>query len=140
MALVAGDAPPSEVAPMAEPGLLVTLVLAVGLGAITGPILGAVQWRVLRLTVPDAGRWLWANAAAWAVGMPVIFVGMDLVPWSGPAPLQVVTIYLVCAVAGGVVGIIHGRVLLALMRSMNAPSRAASASLNVSSDSSAWPS
>jgi hypothetical protein len=141
MALMAGDAPPDGAPPMAEPGALATLVLAVGLGVITGPILGAVQWRVLRRTVPDAGRWLWANAAAWAVGMPVIFAGMDLVPWSGPALLQVVTIYLVCAVAGLAVGAIHGRVLLdLLMRSMKASSRASSASLTVSSDSRVWPS
>jgi hypothetical protein len=80
--------------------------------------------RVLMTTMPDAGRWHWANAAAWAVGMPVIFAGMDLVLlWPGPASLQIVTIYLVYAVAGVAVGVIHGRVLLdLLMRSMNASS------------------
>jgi hypothetical protein len=141
MALMAGDAPPGDTRPIAEPGPLVTLVLATGLGAVTGPILGAAQWRVLRKTGPDAGRWLWANAAAWAVGMPVIFAGMDLVPWSGPAPLQIATIYVVCAVAGLAVGVIHGRVLVDLLtRSTKASNRASSAPGKVSSDSRVWPS
>ncbi|MEZ5420571.1 MAG: hypothetical protein R2708_24955 [Vicinamibacterales bacterium] len=116
MALVAGDAPPGEATPMPEPGPLVTYALAAGLGAITGPILGAVQWRVLKTAVPHAGRWLWANALAWAVGMPVIFAGMDLVPWSGSAAARALALYLVCLVAGVAVGLVHGRVLLGLLR------------------------
>jgi hypothetical protein len=141
VALLAGDAPAASAPLMAEPGPMVTLVLAVGLGVITGPILGAVQWRVLRRTVPDAGRWLWANAAAWAVGMPVIFAGMDLVPWSGPPLLRILAIYLMCAVAGMVVGVIHGRVLVDLLtRSTKASNRTSSAPVKVSSDSRVWPS
>jgi hypothetical protein len=128
MALAAGDAPCGDAPPMAGLDLLVTLALAVGLGASAGPILGALQWRVLRTTVPRAGRWLWANAAAWAVGMPVIFAGMDLVPWAGPAPPRLAAIYVVCAAAGLAVGAIHGRVLLDLLtRSTNASNRPPSA-------------
>lgn len=112
-----GAAAPGETAPMQEPGALVQLALAVALGAVTGPILGLAQWVVLRRAVARAGSWLTANAMAWAVGMPVIFAGMDRVPWDGPRWAIVVALYAVTAVAGLVVGAIHGRVLLALLRS-----------------------
>ncbi len=98
-----------------EPGALVQYGLAMGLGFVAGPILGLAQWTVLRGLVSGAGRWLWANALAWAVGMPLIFVGMDLVPWAGPFVLVALTVYLVCGVTGLVVGAIHGRVLLRLL-------------------------
>jgi hypothetical protein len=65
----------------AGPSPLVVYPLAALLGLVTGPILGVAQWRVLRRHVHGAGRWLWANAAGWAAGMPIIFAGMDLVPW-----------------------------------------------------------
>jgi len=89
---------------------------AAALGAITGPLLGVAQWSVLKRHVPRAHRWLWANAAAWAVGMPVIFLGMDYVPWTrGPLGVTL-AVYAVCGVAGLVVGAIHGRVLDSLTR------------------------
>ena len=65
-----------------EPTALVQYGLAMAMGLVAGPILGAAQWSVLRRVVAHAGWWLWANAAAWAVGMPLIFAGMDLVPWT----------------------------------------------------------
>ncbi|HSR15235.1 MAG TPA: hypothetical protein VLL51_05755 [Gemmatimonadales bacterium] len=103
-----GGAPPPQISSVA------TLVLAAGLGAVTGPVLGSAQWFVLRRHVPRAGHWLWANALAWALGMPVLFAGMDLVPWSA-APWRVaVWLYLVTGVTGLLVGAVHGRVLLAL--------------------------
>ncbi|WP_257455206.1 hypothetical protein [Archangium lipolyticum] len=98
-----------------EPGALVQYGLAMGLGLVAGPILGLAQWTVLRGVVPGAGRWLWANALAWAVGMPVIFMGMDVVPWGGPFVLVTLAVYLVCGVTGVIVGAIHGRVLLRLL-------------------------
>ena len=108
----------------AEPGPWLTLLLAAGLGLATGPILGAAQWRVLRHVAPRAGRWLWANALAWAVGMPIVFAGMDRVPWQGPAPARVAALYLVCLVAGLAVGAVHGRVLLTLVREAARPTDA----------------
>lgn len=90
--------------------------LAAGLGLVTGPILGVAQWVVLRRLVPGASRWLWANAAAWAVGMPLIFVGMDLVPWEGSVPERLISVYAVCGVTGLAVGAIHGLALLGLFR------------------------
>jgi hypothetical protein len=79
---------------------------------VAGPILGSVQAVILRRHVRGAGRWLWANAMAWALGMPVIFVGMDLVPWSQGGVAVGLAIYAVCGVAGILVGAIHGRILL----------------------------
>jgi hypothetical protein len=99
-----------------EPPMLVTLLLAAGLGLVAGPILGLSQWTVLRRHVDHAGRWLWANALAWAVGMPLIFLGMDVVPWGGQPTIVTLSIYAVCGLAGLIVGAIHGRVLRQLIR------------------------
>jgi hypothetical protein len=99
----------------AEPPALLQYALAAGLGLVAGPILGVAQWTVLRRHVRHAARWLWANAAAWAVGMPLIFLGMDFVPWDGPRPALFVAFYVVCGIVGLVVGAIHGRVLVRLV-------------------------
>lgn len=107
--------PAPEGAAAEGPGPLVTIALAALLGAITGPILGAAQARVLRTVTSNAGRWLWANAVAWAVGMPLIFVGMDLVPWTSAAVPRAAAIYLVCGITGCAVGALHGRVLVRLL-------------------------
>jgi hypothetical protein len=107
----------AQSAPAVEPPQAVVWVLAAGLGLVTGPILGLAQWVVLRRHVSHAARWLWANALAWTVGMPVIFAGMDRVPWQGHAALRALSIYAVCGSAGVIVGAIHGRVLLRLLRS-----------------------
>lgn len=102
--------------PPAEPSALVQYPLAAALGLVTGPVLGLAQWIVLRRYVAHAGRWLWANALAWGVGMPLIFLGMDRVPWSGPAFAVLAAIYAVCALTGLVVGAIHGPFLGRLIR------------------------
>jgi hypothetical protein len=71
-----------------EPSRLLQYGLAVLLGAATGPILGAVQARVLRRLTPPVRGWVVANAAAWALGMLLLFVGMDQLPWTqGGLPL-----------------------------------------------------
>jgi len=108
--------PETGAPPPAEPSALVQYPLAAALGLVTGPILGLAQWIVLRRYVAHAGRWLWANALAWGVGMPVIFLGMDRVPWNSQAFAIIATIYAVCAVTGAVVGAIHGRFLLRLVQ------------------------
>lgn len=108
--------PAFDAAPPTEPAPLIQYGLGVGMGLVTGPILGVAQWTVLRRMVPAAHRWLWANALAWGVGLPVIFVGMDRVAWTGPAATMALGIYATCAVAGTVVGAIHGLVLRALVR------------------------
>jgi hypothetical protein len=99
-----------------EPDAALQLLFAAGLGAVTGPILGVAQWRVLRRHMARSARWLWANALAWAVGMPVIFAGMDRVPWDGSALERALALYAVCLIAGLVVGAIHGAILARLTR------------------------
>jgi hypothetical protein len=101
----------------AEPAPFVQMLLAIGLGLVAGPILGVAQWVVLRRFVERAGRWLWANAIAWAAGMPLIFVGMDAVPWTGHPGVVVLWIYGICATVGALVGAIHGRFLIHLLQS-----------------------
>lgn len=102
--------------PVTEPGALVQYALAAALGLVAGPVLGVAQWTVLRRHVAHAMRWLLANAIAWAVGMPLIFLGMEYVPWTGNPAVAILAIYGVCGAAGLVVGAIHGRFLVQLLR------------------------
>lgn len=112
ISLLAADA--TQVSAPPEPGPLLTYTLAAALGVVAGPILGFAQWTVLRKHAASASRWLWANALAWAVGMPLIFAGMDLMPWSRSwIPVTLLT-YGLFAVVGAVVGAIHGRILVGL--------------------------
>jgi len=104
-------------APPPEPGAMVQYMLASVLGVVAGPILGLAQWTVLRRHVSHASRWLWANALAWAIGMPLIFFGMDHVPWTGHPAARFASIYAVCGATGLVVGAVHGRVIDRLTRS-----------------------
>lgn len=92
------------------------LLLAAALGAVAGPILAAFQWLRLRAAVPRRSAWwLPANAAAWAVGMPVVFAGAQLgSSLESPAVIALV-VALTLAGAGAIVGAIHGRVLLWLV-------------------------
>lgn len=108
-------APSEGVTPPTEPPAVVQYPLAVVLGLVAGPILGSAQSIVLRRHTTRAGPWLWANAAAWGAGMPVIFLGMNLVPWSRGGVAAAAAIYAVCGAAGLLVGAIHGRVLLRLL-------------------------
>jgi hypothetical protein len=105
--------------PQAEPPQWITLLLAAGLGAVTGAVLSFAQWLVLRGKVSRAGSWIPANMLAWACGMPVIFWGMDLAFKQGVSgsagaryisPLPVVGAAIL--VAGLVVGAIHGQFLV----------------------------
>jgi hypothetical protein len=109
MALLAEDHGQAAIEP---PSAAVRFGLAALLGLVAGPVLGFAQWLVLRRHRPGAWRWLGANAAAWAAGMPLIFLGMDLLPWERGGLGVAAGIYSVCAAAGLVVGAIHGRVLL----------------------------
>jgi hypothetical protein len=113
--IMALSAPASAPSPPAEPPALLQYALACALGLLTGPVLGLAQWAVLRAYTPNAVRWLWANALAWAIGMPLIFLGMDYVPWTGPRSAVFSMVYAVCGSVGLVVGAIHGRVLVGLV-------------------------
>jgi hypothetical protein len=84
-------------------------------------VLALAQWSVLRRVVRRPWRWLVANAAAWAVGMAVIFAGMDRVPWGGNLLGIAAGIFVTCTLAGAAVGAIHGWVLQGMLAPRRIP-------------------
>lgn len=91
-------------------------LLAAAMGLCLGPILAIPQMVVLRGTVGRAGRWIPANALAWAIGMPVIFFGAGAVPHETRMIVAVVIVGLTCLAAGIVVGAVHGLFLVRLLQ------------------------
>jgi hypothetical protein len=98
----------------AEPHPWATLLLAAGLGVAAGAVLSFAQWLVLRRKIRRAWMWIPANMLAWAFGMPVIFMGMDLAFKLSEVWQSVLVIGGAILVAGLVVGAIHGRFLVIL--------------------------
>ena len=85
-----------------------TYLLAALLGAVAGPLLAWTQVLVLRRHSPHSWIWIPANSLAWALGMPVIFLGADFAA-KGGAVLIVGGMFLACLlVTGGIVGAVHG--------------------------------
>ncbi len=92
------------------------MLVASAMGIILGIILALPQWIVLRKYVERASWWLGANSVAWAFGMPLIFLVAGTVP-EGEAAFQVMAkMLLTIAAAGGIVGAIHGLVLVWIVR------------------------
>ncbi len=106
----ATSTPPPEM----SDALMYTLAAAMGL--VLGPILGLPQWWALRRHLKSAWLWLPANAVAWSWGMIMIFAVVGLVPASGITATTVLIILGGLAMAGAVVGGIHGVVLVKLLR------------------------
>jgi glucan phosphoethanolaminetransferase (alkaline phosphatase superfamily) len=98
----------------AEPPEWVTLLLAAGLGAVAGAVLSFAQWLVFRSKLKRAGLWIPANMLAWAFGMPVVFLGMDLAFKMTEAWQSVLVVGGALLIAGIIVGAIHGRFLVIL--------------------------
>lgn len=105
----------ADATPTPEIGEFLRLVLAAGLGLVTGPVLAFFQWRVLRHYVQRAGWWLPANGAAWAAGMPIVFAGAHMSAYATNPPVIALGVAATLALAGAVVGAIHGVVLLWLL-------------------------
>ncbi|MBN1400543.1 MAG: hypothetical protein JXA74_06880, partial [Anaerolineae bacterium] len=97
-----------------EPPQAVVLALAAAMGLAAGLILSAWQWRALRRHASGAWRWLPANALAWAVGMPLIFAGVDWAQKAGSVAGAVLVMAGCIALAGALVGAIHGVALVTL--------------------------
>jgi uncharacterized protein YbjT (DUF2867 family) len=91
----------------AEPPLGWMLLGAAALGLVAGPVLGFFQARVLRVLGVRPLMWIGGVAVAWALGMPLVFLAASQ-PWSR-APMMVALLVL----AGGVVGLVTGLVLVA---------------------------
>lgn len=90
-------------------------ILAAGMGVVLGPLLGIPQAIVLRPHVSRACRWILANALAWALGMPIVFLGAGTVPAGASVALLSAIVGLTCLTAGLVVGAVHGLVLVRLV-------------------------
>jgi hypothetical protein len=101
--------------PAPEISDIVVWSLAALMGLVLGPILALPQWFILRRHVAHAGWWIPGNAAAWGLGMPVIFMGMGLIPEGAVTLTTLVIVLLSLALAGAVVGMVHGTVLLWLL-------------------------
>jgi hypothetical protein len=105
----------TDTTPPPEIGEALQLVLAAGMGLVAGPILAFFQWRSLRHQVARAGWWLPANALAWAVGMPIIFLGAHASSYLTDKISVALAVGVALAAAGAAVGAIHGRFLLWLV-------------------------
>jgi hypothetical protein len=106
----AGSSPPPEMSDAMK------YALATAMGAALGSILGIPQWRVLRRYVSGASLWVWANSAAWAVGMPMVFIVVGSSAAGASALSVASTVIITIASAGASVGAIHGMALLWLLR------------------------
>jgi hypothetical protein len=116
MSLASLSQPPAPTTASEPPQSLVLLVAA-GMGLGAGFVLSITQWRVLRKYVDKAWLWLPANALAWAAGMPLIFAAVDLAQRTGSIAGGVLVMAAGIALAGAIVGAIHGIALLYFQRS-----------------------
>lgn len=98
-----------------EPPQAFVLLLAAALGLGAGLILSVAQWWVLRDHVTRAWRWLPANALAWGAGMPLIFAGIDFAQKLDQIFFAILAMGLIIAIAGAIVGAIHGVALVAFI-------------------------
>ena len=100
----------------AEPPLVAMLGLAFLMGLVLGPVLGFAQWVVLRRFVGRAWLWMPASALAWALGMVVIFGGVELAVGDGFGAGTVALLAATLVCAGAVVGAVPGAALLVMLR------------------------
>ena len=100
---------------VAEPPQWVVLLAAAGLGVVAGAVLAFAQALVLRHHVVHAWRWVPANMLAWLVGMPLVFLGIDLAMRAGTTGGVVAVLLVTLALTGGVVGVINGSFLVRMV-------------------------
>ncbi|MEZ4737551.1 MAG: hypothetical protein R3E79_61530 [Caldilineaceae bacterium] len=113
--MMAFRAETATTAPPPEMSDALTYTLAALMGLVLGPVLALPQWWVLRRYVDQARPWIGANALAWALGMPVIFGVMGVIPSGAVTGWTVVIVLCGLALAGAVVGAVHGIVLVWLL-------------------------
>ncbi len=109
-------AAPVEQAPMAEPPQWLVLLLAALLGAVAGAVLSFAQWLAMRGSVRGAKVWIPANMLAWFIGMPLVFLGIDIANRGQPMWQTLGIMAVALLVTGAVVGAIHGAFLVRLAR------------------------
>ena len=107
--------------PAGEPPLVVQLLVMAVAGLAAGPILGLWQAVVLRARLSiRPWAWVWANSRARAVGLPIVQLVAGGLPAGTPSWTVVVVAVGTLAIAGCVVGRIHGPTLLRLVGSGDA--------------------
>jgi hypothetical protein len=119
------SAVPAPADPMDGP---IKYLLAAVMGLLLGPVLAVFQTGPLRragIPARAARRWLPTNAAAWALGMPVIFAATDLVGPGTPPAVIVFAVALALVAAGAAVGAVHGLALLRIVREVQGTGAAA---------------
>jgi hypothetical protein len=99
-------------ADIAQMSGMIKYTLAAAMGGVLGAVLGIPQWHVLRRQVRGAAMWVPANALAWMVGVPVIFAAASSVASGASLPWLMLVAGLAFALAGAIVGGIHGLVLV----------------------------
>jgi hypothetical protein len=99
-------------APAAEPEQWLVLLLAAGLGLAAGALLAVAQWLALRKAARGAGVWIPANMLAWALSMPLIFLGIDLAQKVAPLFWTALFMAGILLLAGALVGAVHGLFLV----------------------------
>lgn len=100
-----------------EPATWVIMLLAAAMGLFLGAVLSFPQWRVLRRATTGAWLWIPANCLAWALGMPLIFASVDrayAAYESGSIAGTLLIFAIALALAGAVVGAVHGLALVKL--------------------------
>jgi hypothetical protein len=103
-----GEQTTQSQAPSAEPAQWVVLILAAGLGIVGGAVLSFAQWIVMRKKVARASLWMPANMLAWMVGMPIIFLGIDVTQNLSGMGWVILFMAGILLLTGLVVGAIHG--------------------------------
>ncbi|OGN96991.1 MAG: hypothetical protein A2Z71_07435 [Chloroflexi bacterium RBG_13_50_21] len=109
-----GEQTTQSQAPSAEPAQWVVLILAAGLGIVGGAVLSFAQWIVMRKKVARASLWMPANMLAWMVGMPIIFLGIDVTQTLSGMGWEILFMAGILLLTGLVVGAIHGAFLVHL--------------------------
>lgn len=105
-----------------DPTLGLSLVAAAAVGLAGGAIVGIPQAAGLSRWSTAAWHWVWATALAWAAGLSVVFVALDL-PEEGVSVLGAVPYFLgSLLVAGLLVGAISGSALVWLVGERLIPS------------------
>src|SRR3712207_90691 len=99
-----------------EPSAAMVYGLAGLIGLAAGAILGTPQWIVLRRHVRRGALWILANALAWVPGMVMAFYAAEFIFSAGGGVGTVVIAIVTLAAIGGMVGAIHGLVLIWLVR------------------------
>ncbi|HET6951669.1 MAG TPA: hypothetical protein VFI47_14905 [Acidimicrobiales bacterium] len=83
--------------------------------------MGWAQWRVLRLTLPRSGRWIWVTAGAWLVGVAIPVATLSAVPAGWPAAAGAASGVAAAVAMGLTVGAITGRTLGRLLATGGRP-------------------